>query len=187
MSIQFSKVRTSQFQEICKLYQDVIADMQKCGLKQWTWGVYPTAAQLEEDIARGDLYRVDEDGALAGAFVLAGDLSEEYSSMEWHYGVKPATLHRFAMLPGVFGTQMAHRVLTFVKEEALRAGFDSLHGATSFWHSIQDFRGKSNQPVVEYPLRHRLSAMPPPPQGGRLKRRIKKAPPLRGSWHLRSK
>ena len=126
MSIQFSKVKASQFKEICTLYQDVIADMQKCGLKQWTWEVYPTAAQLEEDIRRGELYRMDEDDMLSGAFVLSGDLSEEYNSMEWHYGVKPATLHRFAMLPGAFGTQMAHRVLAFVKEEALRVGFDSL-------------------------------------------------------------
>ena len=126
MSIQFSKVKAAQFKDICKLYQDVIADMRKCGLKQWTWDVYPTAAQLENDIASGELYRVDEDGVLCGAFVLSGDLSEEYSSMEWHYGVKPATLHRFAMMPGVFGTQMASRVLNFVKEEALRAGFDSL-------------------------------------------------------------
>ena len=126
MSIQFSKVNASQFKDICKLYQDVIADMQKCGMKQWTWEVYPTAAQLEKDIADGSLYLVDEDGAPCGAFVLSGELSHEYSSMEWHYGVKPATLHRFAMLPGVFGTEMAARVLSFVKEEALRLGFDSL-------------------------------------------------------------
>ena len=126
MSIQFSKVKASQFKEICQLYQDVIADMQKCGMKQWTWEVYPTASQLEKDIELGVLYRMDEDGVPAGAFVLCGDMSEEYSALEWHYGVKPATLHRFAMLPGVFGTEMAGRVLTFVKEEALRLGFDSL-------------------------------------------------------------
>ncbi len=126
MSIQFSKVKATQFKEICQLYQDVIADMHKCGFKQWEWDVYPTANQLEEDIRKGQLYRVDEDEALAGAFVLSGEMAEEYSSMEWHYGVNPATLHRFAMLPGVFGTQMASRVLNFVKDEAKRQGFDSL-------------------------------------------------------------
>jgi len=124
--IQFAKVQEKQFQEICALYQDVIKDMNANGLRQWEWDVYPTREQLEKDMLAGKLYRMEEDGHLVGAFVLSGDLSEEYNVMEWQYGVRPATLHRFAMLPEVFGTEMARRVLTFVKEEALRLGFDSL-------------------------------------------------------------
>jgi len=124
--IQFAKVQEKQFQEICALYQDVIKDMNANGLRQWEWDVYPTREQLEKDMLAGKLYRMEEDGHLVGAFVLSGDLSEEYNVMEWQYGVRPATLHRFAMLPEEFGTEMARRVLTFVKEEALRLGFDSL-------------------------------------------------------------
>ena len=124
--IEFAKVRGEEFQEICALYQDVIKDMNANGLRQWEWDVYPTREQLEKDMLAGKLYRMEEDGRLSGAFVLSGDLSEEYNKMEWQYGIRPATLHRFAMLPGVFGTEMAGRVLTFVKEEALRLGFDSL-------------------------------------------------------------
>ncbi len=124
--IEFAKVKAAQFQEICALYQNVISDMNQNGLRQWEWDVYPTRDQLEKDMKEGKLYRMDEDGHLAGAFVLSGDLSPEYSNMEWYYGLHPATLHRFAMLPEVFGTEMAKRVLTFVKEEAYRLGFDSL-------------------------------------------------------------
>lgn len=124
--IEFARVREEQFGEICALYQDVISDMNQNGLRQWEWEVYPTRAQLEEDMHAGRLYSVQEDGCLSGAFALSGDLTEEYSRMEWHYGVRPATLHRFAMLPQVFGTEMAMRVLAFVREEALRLGYDSL-------------------------------------------------------------
>ena len=126
MSIQFSKVKNEQFKDVCALYQAVIADMHKSSLKQWEWEVYPTSAQLEKDIKADVLYRVEEDGKLIGAFVLCDEMAEEYSHMEWHYGVKPATLHRFAILPGVFGSDIARRILTFVKEEALRLGYDSL-------------------------------------------------------------
>ncbi len=126
MSIRFLKVCPRQFEEVCGLYQAVIRAMQARGLRQWEWEVYPTRAQLEADVDAGQLYRVEEDGQLAGAFVLCGDISEEYNRLEWHYGVKPATLHRLAMPPEVFGTEMAGRVLAFVKEEALRLGFDSL-------------------------------------------------------------
>ena len=126
MSIVFSKVKSHQFSGICELYQQVIDAMQAHGLKQWEWEVYPTRSQLEEDMNARRLYRVDEDDRLVGAFVLSGDLSEEYNTLEWHYGVQPATLHRFAMLPDAFGTELAGRVLAFVKEEALKLGFDSL-------------------------------------------------------------
>ena len=124
--IAFEKVNGEQFQEICALYQDVIRDMNANGLQQWEWDVYPTQEQLQKDVQAGKLYRVEEDGHLVGAFVLSGDLSPEYNSMEWQYGLRPATLHRFAMRAEVFGTEMAKRVLAFVKEEALRQGFDSL-------------------------------------------------------------
>ena len=101
--IEFAKVKAAQFEEICALYQDVINDMNQNGLRQWEWEVYPTRARLEKDMKEGKLYRVDEDGHLVGAFVLSGDLSPEYSGMEWQYGLNPSTLHRFAMLPEVFG------------------------------------------------------------------------------------
>ena len=126
MSIQFAKVQPGQFEEICTLYQNVVASMNASGLRQWTWEVYPTSKQLEEDIAAGHLYRAEADGVLAGAFVLSDDMAEEYSHMEWHYGVKPVTMHRFAVLPSAFGTEAVRSVLAFVREEAVRLGFDSL-------------------------------------------------------------
>lgn len=126
MSIQFRKVTPPEFHRVCTLYKDVIDDMQANGLKQWEWDVYPTRAQLESDIELGQLYRVDEDGLLCAAFVLCGALEPEYAQISWHYGVRPATLHRFAMTPEGFGTELAARVMAFVKEEALRLGYDSL-------------------------------------------------------------
>ena len=131
MSIRFSKVKEKQFPEICELYQTVIKDMHARGLKQWEWDVYPTQAQLEKDMKDKILYRADEDGRLIAAFVLSSALEEEYAQLSWLYGVKPATLHRFAMQPECFGTALAVRVLAFVKEEAARLGYDSLRLDTS--------------------------------------------------------
>lgn len=126
MSIRFAKVAEREFHKVCALYQDVIADMRSRGLRQWEWDVYPARAQLEEDMEKGLLYRVDEDERLVAAFVLCNEMESEYAQISWQYGVKPATLHRFAMLPGCFGTELASRVMAFVKEEAVRLGYDSL-------------------------------------------------------------
>ena len=113
-------------EEICALYQDVIASMQARGFKQWEWDVYPTREQLEKDAEAGELYRADEDGKLLCAFVLCDEMEEEYSRMEWHYGVNPCTLHRFAMRPESLDEDTAKRMLNFVKQEALSEGYDSL-------------------------------------------------------------
>lgn len=126
MSIRFSKVQPQELDGICAFYQRVIADMHAHGLRQWEWDVYPTRVQLERDAKAGELYRADENDHLVCAVALCGDFAQEYSRIEWHYGVKPCTLHRFAMLPEAFSEDAARRMLAFVKEEALQLGYDSL-------------------------------------------------------------
>ena len=79
MSIAFSPATPQRFQEICALYQDVIRDMHARGLKQWEWDVYPTRAQLEDDITHGRLYRVEDEGRLIAAFALGDAMEPEYA------------------------------------------------------------------------------------------------------------
>ena len=124
MSIRFSPATPERFQEVCALDQDVIRDMHSRGLKQWKWDVYPTRAQLEEDVTHGRLYRVEDEGRLIAAFALGDAMEPEYARITWEYGVRPATLHRFAMVSE--SLDLASQVLAFVKEEALRLGYDSL-------------------------------------------------------------
>lgn len=126
MSMQFAKANRNHFEKLCSLYQTVISAMRAQGLKQWEWDVYPSRALLENDLEKGQLYLAAEDGAIKGAFVLCGEMEEEYSRIEWHYGVSPATLHRFVMLPEVFFEDTIQQALDFVHQEAVRLGYDSL-------------------------------------------------------------
>lgn len=131
MSLSFHVVKKDELQSLCELYKSVIADMRRRGLKQWEWGVYPSAETLEEDIARGDLYQMDEDGRMIGAFALSAKQEEAYVQVSWHFGVKPVTLHRLALRPDCFGLGLAQRVLVYAKDEAERQGYDSLRLDTS--------------------------------------------------------
>ncbi len=126
MSMRFSKATPEQLDALCALYRDVIADMVSRGLTQWDFAIYPTPELLQTDAERGQLYLVEEDDTLCAAFALLGEQEPEYAQIAWQYGVKPATLHRLAMLPQCFGAEFAGRVLAFAKKEALRLGYDSL-------------------------------------------------------------
>ncbi len=131
MSLSFHVVQKDALPAICDLFKAVIADMRRRGLKQWEWGVYPTSGLLEEDIANGVLYQMNEDDHMIGAFVISPKQEAEYAAVPWHFGVKPATLHRLALHPDCFGLGLAQRVLVYVKEEAQRLGYDSLRLDTS--------------------------------------------------------
>lgn len=126
MSICFSKVNEKDFSSLCGLYRTAISDMRARGLKQWEWGVYPSEELLISDIEEGMLYRADEDGELCAAFAVSGAMEAAYGRIAWQYGVKPATMHRLAVRPDCFGPEMVERILSFVKAEARRLGYDCL-------------------------------------------------------------
>ncbi len=131
MSLSFRVVEKEGFAAICQLFQSVIADMRHRGLKQWEWGVYPTAEILREDMEKGALYQMEEDGQMIGAFALSAQQDEAYARLSWHFGVKPAMMHRLALRPDCFGLGLAQRVLVYAKDEAQRLSYDSLRVDTS--------------------------------------------------------
>lgn len=131
MSLLFQVATPADQQEVCRLFRSAIQDMRKRGLRQWEWGVYPSQDMLAQDIEKGALYQMRQDGQLVGAFVLSSQQEAEYAKVAWHFGLRPATLHRLALNPECFGLGLAHRALTFAKEEAVRLGYDSLRLDTS--------------------------------------------------------
>ena len=143
MSLHFQLADRESLESICELFRIVVADMRGRGLKQWEWGVYPSGMILEEDAARGELYQMMQDGRIIGTFALAAEQEKQYAHLGWHFGTKPATLHRLAIAPGFFGRGLARQALAFAKEEALRLGYDSLRLDTSSENqrALKLFRG----------------------------------------------
>ena len=143
MSLQFSIVKPRELDEICQFYQRVIENMQQRGLAQWKWGIYPTEQVLKKDVEQGVLYEMKEDDRRIGVFALCPEQEAEYAQVSWHFGVKPATLHRLALLPDRHGLGLAQKVVVFAKEEAKRQGYDSLRLDTSSENqrALKLFRG----------------------------------------------
>ncbi|MEG2702104.1 MAG: type I phosphomannose isomerase catalytic subunit, partial [Clostridia bacterium] len=154
MSIRFCKATMQQFQEMSELYQSAVADMRARGLRQWEWGSYPNESLLEQDIEQNVLYRAEEDGHLSAVFVVSDAMEDPYAQLSWQYGVKPVTLHRFAMRPDCFGTELVSRVLAFVKQEGARRGYDCLRLDTcrEDEHMLHLFRRETEREVGEFVL-----------------------------------
>ncbi|MCL1855409.1 MAG: GNAT family N-acetyltransferase, partial [Clostridia bacterium] len=131
MSVRFQLAARESMESICGLFRTAAESMRSRGLEQWEWGVYPSRLILEEDAARGALYQMEQDGRIIGAFALVPEQEAQYAQLTWHFGVRPATLHRLVIAPEFFGRGLARQMMVFVKEEAKRLGYDSLRLDTS--------------------------------------------------------
>ena len=79
---------------------------------QWSATGYPNQEDLAEDLARGQLYVFEEEGALHGAFVLQFGEEPNYREIDgaWLSEAPYGTIHRIASdgaVPGLFDTCLA--------------------------------------------------------------------------------
>ena len=93
----------SDFEAVCALYEKTIAAMHASGLRQWTWGRYPAADIVQEDIDKGWLYIAREGGEIVCAVCVNQVQDAEYAAIDWHYGVNPGLFHRLAISPDCQG------------------------------------------------------------------------------------
>ncbi len=125
--MDFSLVQKQDLPQVYALYQAAIDDMYARGLDQWLWGRYPSKGLLVDDVAIGQLYRMDVDGVMVAVFaVCVGEPWPEYEDIPWHYGVNPVTLHRLALDPAKGGKGYARAIMDFIRVKGLELGCDSL-------------------------------------------------------------
>ena len=118
-------------EELLAFYQIVADNMEEKGLQQWHWGRYPNEEMIREDIAKGNLYYLREDGAVAAAVVLMAGQEPEYDGLSWSCGVRPGIFHRLGVHPSMQGAGLGGLVLDDVLQLLRRSGCDCARCDTS--------------------------------------------------------
>lgn len=140
---------------VCDLYQAVCAHMRAQGNHQWQWGGYPNADLVQGDIDAGTLYVLRQAGEIVA--VVAADTCFEpaYDGINWLFGVKPGSFHRFAIAPQAQGQGLGRTLLMEVLDLLRGLGCDSLrcdtfcenHRALALYRSL----GMRDAGTVYYP------------------------------------
>ena len=118
--------------ELLSLYERVAGEMEKNGLRQWHWGVYPTEEMIRDDVAQGLMYIQRIDGVIAGAVAVFNGIDEpEYAEVPWTCGVNPGYFHRLAVDPAMQGMGIAGGILDDVQQILRGAGCDSVRCDTN--------------------------------------------------------
>ncbi len=111
---------------LCRLFEAGIRDMDEKGLDQWRWEVYPSEAVLMEDVQAKHLHLMEEGGEILAAFTINEEQHPLYLSLHWHFGVRPAVLHRLVVSPDRQHQGLGRETMAHVVRIARDLGYDSL-------------------------------------------------------------
>lgn len=116
----------SDIPALCRLFEASIRDMDEKGLDQWRWEVYPNETVLMEDVKSGTLYLMEENGEILAAFTINEEQDPLYATLHWHFGVRPAVLHRLVVHPSHQHKGLGRKAMAHVIRLARELGYDSL-------------------------------------------------------------
>lgn len=119
-SLEVIVARPEQLQQIYKIYQNAIDNMDRHGIHQWD-AIYPNIKDLEEDISKQEMYVVMSGTAIVAAYVLNAQYDDEYNNGNWKYTDIPfMVIHRLCVDPEYQNQGYAKKIMIYI-EDVLRS------------------------------------------------------------------
>lgn len=123
------KIRPALIQdldEIKNLTEACAVAMQDKNIYQWNEH-YPSREKLNADIAKNELYILEENSEIRGIIVLTDFMDEEYIPIKWLTETgHNLYIHRLATHPSVWDQGYGQQLMDFAEDFARRNGFDSV-------------------------------------------------------------
>ena len=120
------KAKLPEIPEILELTRACGKDMISRGIYQWN-ELYPSRTVLENDVARGELYLLEDASGLLGIIALTPEMDKEYESVSW---LTPNQgnlyVHRLAIDPSYQGLGYAQQLMTFAESFARDENYASI-------------------------------------------------------------
>ncbi|HTD97864.1 MAG TPA: GNAT family N-acetyltransferase [Mucilaginibacter sp.] len=111
--------------QIMLLIAEIVPDMRAQGNFQWD-STYPNAQVFENDIALGQLWVADADGAIAGITAITTDQYPEYADVGMDLNETAIVTHRLAVSNNYRGQGIAAKLLQQAEQVAIDRGIKTL-------------------------------------------------------------
>ena len=128
----FERARPEDAEAIARLFEEAKRVGRQNGTTDWDES-YPTREDVDEDIARGDLWALTEDGRLIATISLLEEDFENGLDAGWT-DANSCVLARLCVDPGLQGRGVGAEMMRLVTREAARLGF----GATRHLASVDN-------------------------------------------------
>ena len=120
MNIRLSQIH--DLPELMDIFSEARGTIAQLGIDQWQNG-YPSQPVIEEDIARGQSYVVEQEGAVQGTFVLV-ETEPTYDRIyegNWTFDDYIA-IHRVAVKVACRGTGITEAIIRYATDQARTIG-----------------------------------------------------------------
>ncbi len=120
------RAESDDINEILKLVQECIKNMNANGIDQWN-EQYPPLEIFKSDVESGSLFAMKDVGRIVGVIVLSEEQDEEYDDIDWtdKFG-KVIIVHRLAVHPERQRMGIATKLMDFAENYARENGYSSI-------------------------------------------------------------
>ena len=120
------KGTTNDIEDIVTIFRSVSEDMTSNGINQWD-EVYPTQANVVEDISNQELFLIKIDGTPIATMTLNEEQDPQYKYVHWKCrNQKVLVIHRLAVHPKNQGQGLAKQLVSFSIDHANTNGMRSI-------------------------------------------------------------
>jgi len=124
--IEIKRALPDDLPQIKKLTEACALAMQERGIFQWNEH-YPSLEKLQNDIERGELYVLVEEGLIKGIVVLSDHMDEEYIPIAWLTpNSRNLYIHRLATHPSHWGEGYGQKLMDFAESHARKHNYISV-------------------------------------------------------------
>ena len=128
--MQIRLARREDLPALIALVQRAVPLMRAAGNLQWDES-YPNEEVFGEDIALGQLWISDIDGALAGVAAITTNQEPEYAQVGWNIEEPAIVVHRLAVHPDFRGAGVAQALMQKAEDVARERGIHCLRVDTN--------------------------------------------------------
>lgn len=128
--MQIRIARREDLAPLIALIQKVVPLMRATGNLQWD-ETYPNEEVFGEDIALGQLWIAEIDGALAGVAAITTNQEPEYAQVGWDIEEQAIVVHRLAVHPDFRGAGVARALMEKAEDVAQERGIHVLRVDTN--------------------------------------------------------
>ncbi|MBI9109283.1 MAG: GNAT family N-acetyltransferase [Spirochaetales bacterium] len=120
------RIESNQLNDFSLLIRDVIVRLKSDGIDQWD-EVYPSRADLAEDIQKKTAYGYFVDAHPAAYMVLNEEVEPQYDEVEWKFTEgEPLIIHRLSVHPEYKGMGIGRKLVEFAENEARARGYGAI-------------------------------------------------------------
>lgn len=124
--LTFRKAQPSDLENIFGIFSRAIENMQSIGIDQWD-ELYPSKADIENDIKLGQMYLAVSGVDIAAAYVLNISFDEEYKLGRWRYSENRfMVVHRLCVNPDYQNQGVALKTMLYIENELRKQGVEAI-------------------------------------------------------------